>query len=78
MSAMRRRPHEWHHNFHRITGSLFRYELETAGVSAPTVEAEVMIDIFTIEGLLMRPMSQGEQRTICDTLAARWHATQVH
>ncbi|MDT5211347.1 MAG: hypothetical protein QOF67_3762, partial [Mycobacterium sp.] len=69
---------EWHHNFHTITGSLFRYELESAGVSTSTVEAEVMIGIFTIEGLLMHTMSEDEQRTICDTLADRWNAAQVH
>lgn len=63
---------EWHHNFHLITGSLFRYELETAGVSAPTVEAEVMIGIFTIEGLLMHDQSDIDQRAICDVLASRW------
>jgi AcrR family transcriptional regulator len=68
---------EWHHNFHVITGSLLRHELESAGVSTPTVEAEVMIGIFTIEGLLMHPMSEDEQRTICDTLAGRWNAAQV-
>ena len=68
---------EWHHNFHMITGSLFRYELESAGVSTPTVEAEVMIGIFTIEGLLMHPMSDDEQRTLCDTLSERWNAEHV-
>ncbi len=69
---------EWHHNFHLITGSLFRFELANAGVATPTVEAEVMIGIFTIEGLLMHPMSEDEQRTVCDVLAERWNPTQVH
>ena len=63
---------EWHHNFHLITGSLFRFELETAGLRTPHVEAEVMIGIFTIEGLLMHPMDENQQRAICDTLAERW------
>ncbi|MBI2700499.1 TetR family transcriptional regulator [Mycobacterium gordonae] len=63
---------EWHRNFHLITGSMFRYELETAGVSSSTVEAEVMIGIFTVEGLLMHDLNEIEQRTICDTLASRW------
>lgn len=63
---------EWHRNFHLITGSMFRYELETAGVSTSTVEAEVMIGIFTVEGLLMHDLNETEQRTICDTLASRW------
>ncbi|GAB3032750.1 TetR/AcrR family transcriptional regulator [Mycobacterium bourgelatii] len=69
---------EWHHNFHLITGALARHELETAGVSTSTVEAEVMIGIFTIEGLLMHDLNEIEQRTICDTLAARWTMTQAH
>ena len=68
---------EWHHNFHLITASMVRFELENAGVSTATVEAEVMIGIFTIEGLLMHPMSEDEQRTICDTLSYRWNAAQV-
>jgi AcrR family transcriptional regulator len=70
---------EWHHNFHLITGSLFRHELESAGVSTPTVEAEVMIGIFTIEGLLMHDQNETEQRTICDALASRWsHQAREH
>ena len=69
---------EWHHNFHLITGSLFRFELENAGVSTPTVDAEVMIGIFTIEGLLMHNQSEDEQRAICDALASRWtHASHT-
>jgi len=63
---------EWHRNFHLITGSMFRYELETAGVSSSTVEAEVMIGIFTVEGLLMHDLNEIEELTICDTLASRW------
>jgi hypothetical protein len=69
---------EWHHNFHLITGALARYELETAGVSPATVEAEVMIGIFTIEGLLMHDQNEIEQRAICNALASRWTLTQPH
>ena len=69
---------EWHDNFHLITGSLFRFELENAGVCTPTVEAEVMIGIFTIEGLLMHPLDEDQQRAICDTLAERWIRTHAH
>jgi AcrR family transcriptional regulator len=67
---------EWHNNFHLITASMVRFELENNGVSTATVEAEVMIGIFTVEGLLMHPMSEDEQRTICDVLASRWTMTQ--
>ena len=63
---------KWHQNFHAITGSLFRFELQNAGVTAPTVDAEVMIGIFTIEGLLMHNQDEDQQRTICDALASRW------
>jgi AcrR family transcriptional regulator len=67
---------EWHQNFHAITGSLFRFELQNAGVTTSTVDAEVMIGIFTIEGLLMHNLDEGQQRTICDALASRWTPTQ--
>jgi AcrR family transcriptional regulator len=63
---------QWHDNFHLIAGSLFRYELETVGVPTSTVEAEVMIGIFTIEGLLMHARDGDEQRNICEALARRW------
>ncbi len=68
---------EWHRNFHLLTGGLFRVELKNAGVATLTVEAEVMIGIFTIEGLLMHPMSDEEQRTICHALAERWSPGRV-
>jgi AcrR family transcriptional regulator len=63
---------EWHENFHAITGSLALFELQSAGVSTPSVDAEVMIGIFTIEGLLMHDQDESEQRAICDALASRW------
>jgi AcrR family transcriptional regulator len=69
---------EWHRDFHAITGSLFRFELENAGVSDQTVDAEVMIGIFTIEGLLMHQLEESEQRAICDALASRWTPAQSH
>lgn len=65
---------EWHNNFHLYTGSLFRVELETAGVPPETVDAEVMIAVFTVEGLLMHTQDEAEQRAICTALASRWPA----
>ena len=65
---------EWHQNFHAITGSLLRFELENAGV--PTPDAEVMIGIFTVEGLLMHHQDESLQRAICDALASRWTTNQ--
>jgi len=67
---------EWHHNFHLITGAMIRYELETAGVATLTVEAEVMIGIFTVEGMLTHNQNEAEQRAICEALASRWTVTR--
>jgi hypothetical protein len=36
------------------------------------VEAEVMIGIFTIEGLLMHSRNEQQRREICEALAGRW------
>ena len=69
---------EWHRNFHVMTCSMFRYELENAGVSTRTVDAEVMIGMFTIEGLLMHHLDESQQRAICDALASRWTPTPSH
>lgn len=63
---------EWHNNFHLLTESLFRAELESAGVSAEIVDAEVTIAVFTVEGLLMHTRDEIRQRAICEALARRW------
>ncbi|WNG82088.1 TetR/AcrR family transcriptional regulator [Mycobacterium sp. ITM-2016-00316] len=62
----------WHDNFHLLTASLFRYELEAAGAAPDSLDAEVMIGVFTIEGLLMHPLGEDQQRAICNVLASRW------
>jgi len=62
----------WHDDFHALTGTLFRYELEQAGVDPAAVEAEVMIGIFTIEGLLMHTQDDARELAICNALASRW------
>jgi AcrR family transcriptional regulator len=69
---------EWHHGFHLITGNLFRHELESAGVPTATLDAEVMIGVFTVEGLLTHDQSEEQQRAICDVLASRWPSAQPH
>jgi hypothetical protein len=63
---------DWHNNFHFFTGSLLRSELEDTGTPAARLDAEVMIGTFTVEGLLMHPLSEEHQRAICDALAERW------
>ena len=54
---------------HRQSGPLRTPERRSR---TPTVDAEVMIGIFTIEGLLMHHQDEDQQRTICDVLASRW------
>ena len=66
---------EWHNNFHFFTASLLRSELVNAGISTAGLDAEVMIGVFAIEGLLMHPLSKEQQRTICEALAASWIST---
>lgn len=67
---------QWHNNFHFFTASLVRAELENAGiVPAAQLDAEVMIGTFAVEGRLMHPLSEEQQRAICDALAARWIPT---
>jgi TetR/AcrR family transcriptional regulator, cholesterol catabolism regulator len=66
---------EWHNNFHLFTASLLRSELENAGTPTEGLDAEVMIGVFAIEGLLMHPLSKEQQLAICDALAARWIPT---
>lgn len=68
---------EWHQNFHGITGNLFRFELQNAGVTTSIVDAEVMIGVFTIEGLLMHHQDEVQQRAICEALASRWTPDQM-
>jgi TetR/AcrR family transcriptional regulator, cholesterol catabolism regulator len=64
-----------HNNFHFFTSSLLRSELENAGIPTAGLDAEVMIGVFAIEGLLMHPLSNEQERTICEALAARWLST---
>ncbi|MGE2730792.1 TetR/AcrR family transcriptional regulator [Mycolicibacterium vaccae] len=66
---------EWHNNFHLITGSVYRWELQRVGAPEAVLDAEVMIGVFTIEGLLMHSLGEEQERAICDTLAARWFTT---
>ena len=54
----------------RGPGSLLQFELQAAGAPAP--DAEVMISVFTVEGLLMHDHDEAQQRAIIDALASRW------
>ena len=60
----------------QFAGSLLRSELENAGVApVAQLDAEVMIGTFAVEGLLMHPLSEEQQRAICDALVAQWIPT---
>lgn len=61
----------WHDAFHAATEGLLRAQLAPR-IDPATIDAEVKIAVFTVEGLLTHELSPGEQRTICQQLAARW------
>jgi hypothetical protein len=44
-------------------------------VRGAQLDAEVMIGTFAVEGLLMHPLSEEQQRAICDALVAHWIPT---
>lgn len=61
----------WHDNFHAATEGLLRAALQQR-IAEPTIEAEVKIAVFAIEGLLTHRVARPQQRAICEQLAARW------
>ena len=63
---------QWHDNFHLLTGSVYRWELQNAGAPEEVLDAEVTIGVFTIEGLLMHPLGEDRERAVLNTLAGRW------
>lgn len=63
----------WHDAFHASTEGLLRAALEQR-IDPATIDAEVKIAVFTVEGLLTHELESHEQREICERLAARWPA----
>lgn len=61
----------WHDAFHATTEGLLRASIERT-VPAAAIDAEVRIAVFSVEGLLTHPMSEPDQRAICERLADRW------
>lgn len=59
----------WHDNFHLLGESMIAYELSQYHVPAERLEALVKIAIFTIEGLLVHPLSTAQKHAICDILS---------
>lgn len=67
----------WHTGFHLMTEAMFRARLEQAGVTGASVDAEVKIGVFVVEGLLSHGLDDVEQRAICQRLAEQWtHPTR--
>ncbi len=63
---------EWHTGFHLMAETLLRSALEQAGLTRESVDAEVKIGVFTIEGLLTHGLADADQQAICRRLAQQW------
>ncbi|HWJ81119.1 MAG TPA: helix-turn-helix domain-containing protein [Nocardioides sp.] len=63
---------EWHTGFHLMAESMFRANLEQAGLTDPDVDAEVKIGVFTVEGLLSHGLDDAAQEAVCRRLARQW------
>ena len=61
----------WHETFHGTTEGLLRATLQRR-IPEDTIDAEIKITVFAIEGLLTHDLVREEQRAICRQLAARW------
>ncbi len=62
----------WHDGFHVTAEGLLRAALEHAGAPSLTIDSDVKIGIFTIEGLLTHGLDEDQQHAICERLAASW------
>jgi hypothetical protein len=51
---------------------LLRSALQQAGATGSSLEADVKIGVFTIEGLLTHDLDQTQQQTICRHLVTQW------
>jgi len=70
---------QWHTGFHLITEGLFRAQLEQAGVDRASIEADIKIGVFAVEGLLTHGLDDAQQQAICRRLAAQWTgSTDLH
>ena len=65
----------WHEDFHAMAEGLLRFGLQQAGATGASLEADVKIGVFTIEGLLTHDLDQTQQQTICRHLAKQWTQT---
>jgi TetR/AcrR family transcriptional regulator, cholesterol catabolism regulator len=46
--------------------------LQNASAPEESLDAEVMIGLFTTEGLLMHPLGEERERAVLDNLTGRW------
>lgn len=58
----------WHQRFHQMTDSLTRLELQQLGISPEKIDSLMLIWTFSIEGMLVHPLSTVQKRQICQTL----------
>ena len=64
----------WHDQFHALSEGILRLEMQAAGVTSDRIDALLKICVFTIEGLLSHPMSDEQQKNICQALTASYMA----
>lgn len=58
----------WHQRFHQMTDALTRLELQNLGIAAEKIESLMLIWVFSIEGMLVHPLSATQKRAICHSL----------
>lgn len=58
----------WHQRFHQMTDALTRLEMQKLGVAADRLDSLMLIWVFTIEGMLVHPLSSSQKRAICQSL----------
>jgi AcrR family transcriptional regulator len=66
----------WHDLFHAQTEGLLGVAIEDR-VAPASLDAELKIAVFTIEGLLSHDLEPQQQRDVCRQLAARWPAASA-
>lgn len=63
----------WHDAFHARTEGLLRLALQDR-IEPASIDAELKIAVFSVEGLLSHDVGDQLQRDVCRRLAARWPA----
>jgi AcrR family transcriptional regulator len=64
----------WHDAFHTMTEALLRATVDqaTATKTRASIDAEVKIAVFAIEGMLTHELDETQQQAICQQLAMQW------